>query len=170
MKAKQQINFNDLQSELFLYHNKLRKEPSSFIPYLEEWLTKYKENILQLPNENPLRTFDGSKGVENAIKFLKNQEPIPELKYNDALSKAALDHANDIGQYGLTGHEGSRDSTLYARIEKYIEWDGVCAENLDFGFKNAENIILNLLIDEGCEERIQRNNIIYLIRYINMLV
>ena len=159
MKAKQQINFNDLQSELFLYHNKLRKEPSSFIPYLEEWLTKYKENILQLPNETPLRTFDGSKGVENAIKFLKNQEPIPELKYNDALSKAALDHANDIGQYGLTGHEGSRDSTLYDRIEKYIEWDGACAENLDFGFKNAINIILNLIIDDGCEEKNQRNNL-----------
>ncbi len=158
MKGKQ-INFNDLQSELFLCQNRLRKDPSSFIPHLEEWLKKYKENILQLKNENPLRTFEGPKGVEEAIKFLKNQKPMPELKYNEALSKAAIDHANDIGQYGLTGHEGSRDSTLYERIEKYIEWDGACAENLDFGFKNPENIILNLLIDDGCEERIQRNNL-----------
>ena len=69
-----------------------------------------------------------------------------------------MDHANDIGQYGLTSHEGSRDSTLYDRIEKYIEWDGACAENLDFGFKNAENIIINMLIDDGSEERDQRKN------------
>ena len=159
MRSNAQINFTDLQSELFLYHNKLRKDPSSFIPYLEEWLNKYKENILQLPKENPLRTFEGSKGVENAIKFLKEQKAIPEIKYNEALSKAAIDHANDIGRYGLTGHEGSRDSTLIDRIEKYIEWDGACAENLDFGLKNAINIILNLIIDDGCEEKIQRNNL-----------
>ena len=69
-----------------------------------------------------------------------------------------MDHALDIGQYGLTSHEGSRDSTLYDRIEKYIEWDGACAENLDFGFRNAENIIINMLIDDGSEERDQRKN------------
>ena len=159
MKGKQQIDFNDLQCELLLVQNKLRKEPISFVPILEEWLKKYKENILQLPKENPLRTFEGPKGVEDAIQFLKNQKPLPELKFNEALSKAAMDHANDIGQFGLTGHEGSRDSTLFERIEKYIEWDGACAENLDFGFKNAENIIINLLIDDGCEERYQRNNL-----------
>ena len=159
MNTKKEINFKDLQSELVVYHNKLRKNPSSFIPILEDWLKKYKENTLQLQNENPLRTFEGKNGVEDAIKFLKNQKPVPELKYNEELSKAALDHAIDIGQNGLTGHEGSRDSTLFERIEKYIEWDGACAENLDFGFKNAENIIINLLIDDGCEERYQRNNL-----------
>lgn len=159
MRTKQPINFNELQNELFLYQNKLRKDPPSFIPYLEEWLKRYKENILQLPNENPLRTFEGCKGAENAIQFLKKQKPIPELKYNKLLSKAAIDHANDIGHYGLTGHEGSRDSTLYERIEKYTEWDGACSENLDFGFKNARNIILNLIIDDGCEEKNQRYNL-----------
>ena len=158
MRGKKSINVLDLQRELFECHNKLRKEPTFFIPLLEPWLNKYRENILQLTNENPLRTFEGPKGVENAIAFLKNQKSLPELKYNEALSKAAMDHANDIGEFGLTGHEGSRDSTLFQRIEKYIEWDGGCAENLDFGFKNAENIILNLLIDDGCEERNQRFN------------
>ena len=159
MRAKQQINFKDLQNELFICQNKLRKDPSSFIPLLEERLKKFKENILQLKNENPLRTFEGVKAVENAIEFLKIQKPLKELKYNEALSNAAMDHANDIGQYGLTGHDGSRDSTLFERIEKYIEWDGAIAENLDFGFYNPENIILNLVIDDGCEERIQRNNL-----------
>ena len=159
MKGNKEINFKDLQNELYVYQNKLRKDPASFIPLLEVWLTKYKENTLQLQNENPLRTFEGPKGVEDAIEFLKKQNPIPELIFNEQLSKAATDHAIDIGQNGLTGHEGSRDSTLFERIEKYIEWDGACAENLDFGFKTAQNIILNLLIDDGCSDRNQRQNL-----------
>ena len=140
---KNEINFVELQSNLLLHHNKLRANPQSFIPILEEWLKKYKENILQINNENPSRTFEGEKGCIDAINFLKKQKKIPELIYNESLSNAAMDHALDIGQYGLTSHEGSRDSTLYDRIEKYIEWDGACAENLDFGFRNAENIITN---------------------------
>ena len=36
---------------------------------------------------------------------------MPELKYNEALSKVAIGLTNDIGQFGLTGQEGSRDST-----------------------------------------------------------
>ena len=40
-----------------------------------------------------------------------NKKSLPELKYNEALSKAAIVHTNDIGQFGLTGQEGSRDST-----------------------------------------------------------
>ena len=155
---KNEINFSELQNDLLLYHNQLRTNPQSFIPILEEWRKRYRENILQLGNENPSRTFEGEKGCIDAINFLKNQKKIPELKYNELLSKAAMDHANDIGQYGLTSHEGSKDSTLYERIEKYIEWDGACAENLDFGFKNAENIIINMLIDDGSEERDQRKN------------
>ena len=155
---KNEINFTELQNDLLLYHNQLRTNPQSFISTLEDWQKKYRENILQLNNENTSRTFEGIKGCIDAINFLKKQKKISELKYNESLSKAAMDHALDIGQYGLTSHEGSRDSTLYERIEKYIEWDGACAENLDFGFKNAENIIISMLIDDGCEERDQRKN------------
>lgn len=47
-----------------------------------------------------------------------------------------MEHGQDLRQYGLTSHEGSRGSTLYDRIKKY-----------------------NLLIDDGCEERGQTNTI-----------
>ena len=36
---------------------------------------------------------------------------MPELKYNEALSKAAIVRTNYIGQVGLTDQEGSRNST-----------------------------------------------------------
>ena len=61
----------------------------------------------------------------------------------------------------MTAHEGSDGKNISERIEKYGEWDGEIAENLDFGFKKAENIIINLLVDDGVKERYQRSNIFY---------
>ena len=104
-KPKTEINYSDLEKELFLCQNKIRKYPTCYIPQLEEWSKKFKENTLHLSNEFPLRTFDGLKAVEEAITFLKSQKPLPELKYNEELSKAAREHAHDIGTNGLTGQE-----------------------------------------------------------------
>ena len=112
-----------------------------------------------LLDENPLETFEGVQGVEEAIRFLTLQKPVPELIYSEELSKAAKDHAKDIGENSLTGHDGSKGSMLSDRIERYIEWDDLCAENIDLGFKVADNIILNILIDDGADERNQRINL-----------
>ena len=59
----------------------------------------------------------------------------------------------------MTTHEGSERSSISDRLEKYCEWDGSIAENMDFGFKKAENIILNMIIDDGVKERFQRMNL-----------
>ena len=115
--------------------------------------------IFRHPNEIPIETYEGPEGVKNAIEFLKNQKPVKELIYSESLSKSALDHANDIGKQGLHNHEGSNGSLLSDRIEKYTEWDGAIAESLQFCYKNAENIILSLLIDDGSSEKHQRENL-----------
>ena len=47
------------------------------------------------------------------------------------------------------------------RLEKYCDRDGAIAENLDFGFKIPENIIMNMVIDDGDENRYQRKNLFY---------
>ena len=57
----------------------------------------------------------------------------------------------------MTGHEGSDGKNISERIEKYCQWDGAIAENLDFGFKSAENIMINLLVDDGVKARYQRS-------------
>jgi len=106
-----------------------------------------------------LETFEGITAVEEAMRFLSVQKPVPKLALSEELSKAAKDHALDIGENNLFGHEGSDKSMLSDRIERYTEWDESCAESIDLGFKNADNIILNLLIDDGSEGRNQRRNL-----------
>ena len=39
----------------------------------------------------------------------------------------------------------------------YVKWDKAIAENIDFGNRTAEDVMLSLLIDDGDEERVHRN-------------
>jgi hypothetical protein len=154
-----EVEYDKLAQQLFNAHNKIREEPKSFIIKLKKWSKNFREKTLFLLNENPLETFEGVNAVEEAIRFLSVQKSVPKLNYSEELSKAAKDHAMDIGKNNLHGHEGSDGSILSDRIERYTEWDESCAESIDLGFKTADNIILNLLIDDGSSGRNQRINL-----------
>jgi hypothetical protein len=153
------INFEELEKELFSLHNELRMNPQSYIQKLRECLKYFRHKIFHPPGEDPIQTYEGQEAVYDAIQFLKTQKPVDRLEFNDNIARACKDHANDIGEKGLATHEGSDDKNISDRIEKYCEWDGATAESLDFGFKTAENIIINLLIDDGVKDRYQRLNL-----------
>ena len=155
------IDYENIETELFKLHNEIRKNPQSFIPKLKSVLTCFKNKIYHIPGEEPIQTFEGGKAVKEAIQFLKTQKPVQELNLSAEIQKACKDHVDDIGPKGLTTHEGSDGSNLADRIEKYCEWDGATAENLEFGLKIPENIMLNLLINDGVEQRFQRSNLFH---------
>ena len=145
------INYEELIKEIYQQHNELRTNPLSYVQKLENSQRYYKDNnIYSPPDEDPIKTTEGSEAVQEAINFLKNQKNLPKLILSDKISKACQDHIKDIGPKGMTGHEGSDGKNISERIE-----------NLDFGFKKAENIIMNLLIDDGVKERYQRSNMFY---------
>ena len=154
-----QINYDDLERELFYLHNELRENPQNYIQKLKECLKYFRNKIFHPPGEDPIQTYEGQEAIYDAIQFLKTQKPVSQLEYNEHIAHACKDHAIDIGEKGLTSHEGSDDKNISDRIEKYCEWDGAVAESIDFGFKMAENIIINLLIDDGVKDRYQRLNL-----------
>ena len=154
-----EIDYEELEKQIFLLHNELRTNPKSFLSKLHSCLNHFKDKIYHKPDEEPIQTYEGISAVKEAINFLKNQNPVHELTLNKDITQACRDHINDIGPKGLTNHEGSKRSNIGERIEKYCEWDGATAENLDFGFKKAENILLNMIIDDGVKERFQRINL-----------
>lgn len=153
------IDFNEIETEFFIQVNNLRRNPSSFIPHLENMIKMFKNDILYRPGEIPLQTSEGVSAVEDAISYLKNAEAVPELIRSEELDKAAKDHAKDIGGKGLVSHDGSDGSNVSDRIERYCEWEGICAENLDFGSKSGLNCLLSLIIDDGVTTRGHRKNL-----------
>lgn len=154
-----EVNYEDLATEIFNEQNRIRKDPSCYIEKLERALKFFKGKVFRHPAEIPVETYEGEEGVKKAINFLKTQESLDPLKYSRELSKAAFDHVYDIGSKGLSSHEGSDGNGISDRIERYIEWDGAIAENLDFCYKFAENVVMNLVIDDGSKEKHQRANL-----------
>ena len=155
------IDYEEIAEEIFREQNEVRKNPQSYIEKLQNSLKYYKDNILYKDYENPIKTSEGAEAVKDAINFLKNQKPVQELIYSKDIGLSCKDLIDDIGPKGLVTHEGTEIKNIYNRLEQYCDWDGVIAENIDFGFKIPENIVMNMIIDDGDENRYQRLNSFY---------
>ena len=73
------IDYENIENELFTLHNEIRKNPQSFIPKLKSVLPCFKNKIYHIPGEEPIQTYEGDEAVHEAIQFLKTQKPVQEL-------------------------------------------------------------------------------------------
>ena len=154
-----QFDYEEIEKEIFKCHNDIRTNPPSYISKLKSLLPYFTDKVYHHPLEDAITTYEGSEVIEESIQYLKSIKPVQELIYSEEISKACRDHIYDIGSKGLTNHIGSDGSNITDRIEKYCEWDGIVAENLDFGFKEGSNVVMNMIMDDGVKERCQRKNI-----------
>jgi len=154
-----QFDYEEIEKEIFKCHNDIRVNPPSYISKLKGLLPYFTDKVYHHPLEDAITTYEGSEVIEESIQYLKSIKPVQELIYSEEISKACRDHIYDIGPKGLTNHIGSDGSNITDRIEKYCEWDGIVAENLDFGFKEGSNVVMNMIMDDGVKERCQRKNI-----------
>lgn len=157
-EKKGEIDFNQLTTDVIKEINKARSDPYGYIEVLEKDKAYFKENILYRPDEDPLRTTEGEAAYDEAIEFLRNQEALDELEKNKYLSQACSDHANDIGASGAFSHEGSNKESISQRVENYAEWDFVLCQNIDFGARTAEQVVIFLLTGDGDKQRTHRKN------------
>jgi len=147
---------DSIEIQLLKEHNKIRNSPSIYISILKEAKKLFrKNNVLHFYNEMPFRTIEGSETINEAINFLSNQKPLKNFILSSELIKSCKDVSNELGKNGIVNH--SKNLPQY--IEKYCEWGGMLCENLDFGTKQAQNIMIKLLLCDGIKQRFQRLNI-----------
>jgi uncharacterized protein YkwD len=152
--------YTTLAKQVFEEHNRVRTNPKSYIPFLEKELTYFKGDTMYRPGSNiGIITNEGKAAYHDCINFLKNAKPLHELKAEDGLDKAAQAHANDIGPKGITEHTGSDGSQMSDRIERYVDWNITCGENISFDCHTAEDILIQLMVDDGNLNRGHRTNI-----------
>lgn len=102
------MNWQSFAQKIFELQNKIRRNPKSFIPYLEKSLTRFHGMIYTTEDGcNAIRTEEGQVAFVEAIEFLRSQKPISVLKWSDELARAAKDHCNDLGATGLMTSIGS---------------------------------------------------------------
>ena len=153
--------YNEKAYNIFNLLNQFRANPRQLARHLEK-LKKYLDketNVLSEPDKVQIQMIEGEKVINEAIKFLKNLEPIPPLDWDDLLSKSAQDHVNDIGPKGILSYESSDGTEPEARITKYGSYIDSLGENIDFGPNDEIGVIVSMTLDDGEVERPHRENL-----------
>ena len=75
------------------------------------------------------------------------------------MAKACQDHIDDTGILGIIGHTGDDGSSPYDRMKRYGQWGIWAAENISYRSDTAEDIVMQLYIDDGVASRGHRHNL-----------
>lgn len=140
--------------------NFARQHPREYIAVLRELRAKYDGMYIMRPEINArIRTKEGVKAVDEAIRYLQRVSPVHPLTYSQGMSKGAADHALDQGATGAFGHEGRDGSFAGERVNRYGEWQESVGENIAYGHESARDIVTGLIVDDGVADRSHRTNI-----------
>jgi uncharacterized protein YkwD len=103
---------------------------------------------------------DPDEFVTSLYQDLQNASGLQVINPLEKLHESAAFHANDMGHKGLFGHESS-DGTLHlTRIHRYHKREKM-GESLCYGYNEAVDIVMQLLLDEAIELRTNRQHILH---------
>ncbi|MBW8330593.1 MAG: CAP domain-containing protein [Prolixibacteraceae bacterium] len=150
-----------LEKQVILELNKVRSNPKRYAEeYLDDLQSGFNGKLFTYPGQETVRTQEGISPLIECIRELKSTTPVPILKPEEGLTRAAEDLVKDQQKHGGIGHIARNGSTPQKRIEKYGEWDVCLAEDITYGSFEARQIVIFLLIDDGVPDRSHRKNIL----------
>src|SRR5690606_22163839 len=96
---------SEIEKELVLEINKMRSDPARYAKeYIAPLAKHYNKRILHYPGDHPLITREGVSALNECVRVLKRQEPLPIMYPAHGLTMAARDHVKDQSGSGKTGH------------------------------------------------------------------
>ena len=137
----------DEERELVKLTNKVRTQPQHFLnmtlkPYL------LKKGIDTLNN----------RYAASLVTDLRKQSSAAPLIRSSYLTRKARLFAKDMGAMGAVGHSSKKLGNLSNRLRRYR--NGYIGENCSYGYSNALDILMQLLIDEDVPSLGHRKNIL----------
>jgi len=143
-----------LEAAILEETNLLRKDPRGYAQKLRDLRPSYRGKLIHREGQASILTQEGVAALDEAIAVLQRApKRLPRLAHAEGLSRAAADHARDLGQTGALGHTGSDGGGPDKRARRHGVWDGMVAENIAFGPTDSEEIVIGLLVDDGVPDR-----------------
>jgi uncharacterized protein YkwD len=140
--------------------NIARTAPRTYADYLRAFRRRFIGRSFRLPGSRALvRTSEGVNAVDEAIRFLSNQRPLPPLSWSKGLAAAAADLVVEEGSSGTVGHTGNLSGTPRKRIERHGTWQGEIGESIFYGPGAARFVVMQLIIDDGVSDRGHRKSL-----------
>ncbi len=150
-----------LESAVLAELNRMRADPAGYARVLEAMRGTFRGDLMLRPRgEPPIKTVEGEPALEEAIAALKAAPPAGPLTPSRGLALAARDQVVDEGPTGAVGHRGTDGSNSFQRISRHGRSDGLSGEVIDYGWSDARDIVVDLLIDDGVKNRGHRNAIL----------
>lgn len=140
--------------------NRVRSDPPGYALELAALRPYYHGYFLMIPGETVLQTREGVGALDEAIADLEQIAPASSLALHDGISRAARDHAVDIGGEGRLSHMGSDGSDLPQRLLRYGAFRGIASEAIAFGHEGPFRIVRELIIDDGVADRGHRRTLL----------
>jgi hypothetical protein len=125
----------DLEPEILSEINRVRTSPQDYAQWLEQQRQYYDGIWVRLPGEKPVRTNRGRDALEEAIAFLKQQQPLPPLEKSSQTAAAAT-----------------------SELENFANSSNI--QFFSYGKKTASGIVMDLVVDELFPDRRRRQSLL----------
>lgn len=139
--------------------NFARTRPRDYAEQLRAYRKFFKGRIVWYPgNPDGLRTEEGVRAVDEAIRFLERQAPLEPIAPAILLARAARDHVREQGPSGETGHYSADGANPRDRVQRRGGGSYV-AEVITYGPPSAVEVVRQLIVDDAVPGRGHRKTL-----------
>ena len=135
--------------------NKVRAEPKSLIPFLQNGITEFNGKI-----RNGVMTAEGAGAWQELLSVLEIQQAMEPITWSNGMAKACQLFVEWSGPNGVVSHIGPSGKSMADRLDEQGTWSTAIGENLAYGYLNGKESLVQLMVDDGVSSRGHRKNIL----------